>query len=125
MKVYHCMIELKEVHNFALKWLAKFQDKSVSYIDLVDHALADDCRALGFRMDCGQAFLAKYGNAVKDAEDLTEVLDDITDITLLGSAIYSRWRYFNHWAYNAVEILNPENRKWFVLALGRLEILSR
>lgn len=43
---------------------------------------------------------------------------------LLGSAIYSRWRYFNHWAYTGEEILEPQNRNWFITALTRLEKLS-
>ena len=34
------------------------------------------------------------------------------------------WRYFNHWAYDAAEILAPQNRAWFILALGRLALLS-
>lgn len=48
----------------------------------------------------------------------------MTDITLLGSAIYSQWRYFNHWAYTGAEILEPQNRAWFILALSRLAMLS-
>ena len=48
----------------------------------------------------------------------------MTDIPLLGSAIYSQWRYFNHWAYTGAEILEPENRAWFILALSRLALLS-
>ena len=51
-------------------------------------------------------------------------IDDVTDIPLLGSAIYSRWRYFNHWAYTGAEILEPNNRAWFILALSRLALLS-
>lgn len=39
-------------------------------------------------------------------------------------AIYSQWRYFNHWAYDAAAILNTENRSWFILALSRLALLS-
>ena len=48
----------------------------------------------------------------------------MTDIPLLGSAIYSQWRYFNHWAYTGAEILEPKNRAWFILALSRLALLS-
>ena len=55
---------------------------------------------------------------------LDRVIDDVTDTHLLGSAIYSRWRYFNHWAYDGAEILEPENRAWFILALNRLALLS-
>ena len=75
-------------------------------------------------MDCGHAFEEKYGNAVYDHEALKAVIDDITDIPLLGSAIYSRWRYFNHWAYSGEEILAPENRAWFIVSLDRLATLA-
>jgi hypothetical protein len=62
--------------------------------------------------------------AANNHEALDRIIDDVTDIPLLGSAIYSQWRYFNHWAYNGAEILEPQNRAWFILALSRLVILS-
>ena len=118
------MADMKQIHDFAVKWCDKFRDQNIDYIELVDHYLADDCDTLGFEMDCGHAFSEKYGNAVNDHEALDRIIDDVTDISLLGSAIYSQWRYFNHWAYNAAEILDPKNRAWFILALSRLALLS-
>lgn len=118
------MTDMKQIHDFAVKWCDKFRDQNVNYIELVDHWLADDCDALGFDMDCGHAFSEKYGNAVNNHEALDRIIDDVTDIPLLGSAIYSQWRYFNHWAYTGVEILEPQNRAWFILALSRLAMLS-
>lgn len=53
----------EQVHLFATKWIEKFRDQKISYIELVDHYLADDCQALGFQMDCGHAFSEKYGDA--------------------------------------------------------------
>lgn len=49
----------EQVHLFATKWIEKFRDQKISYIELVDHYLADDCQALGFQMDCGHAFSEK------------------------------------------------------------------
>ena len=118
------MAEMKQIHDFAVKWCDKFRDQNINYIELVDHFMADDCAALGFEMDCGHAFSEKYGQAVNNHEALDRIIDDVTDIPLLGSAIYSRWRYFNHWAYDAAEILSAENRTWFILALSRLALLS-
>ena len=86
--------------------------------------MADDCEALGFKMDCGNSFSEIYGKAVFDYEELKPIINRISDIYLLGSAIYSRWRYFNHWAYDAASILEEKNRKWFLLALNRLMQLS-
>lgn len=118
------MAEMKQIHDFAVKWIDKFRNQNINYIELVDHYMADDCDALGFEMDCGKAFEQVYGNAVYDQNELDKIIDDVTDISLLGSAIYSRWRYFNHWAYDASEILESENRTWFILALSRLALLS-
>ncbi len=118
------MADINQIHEFALKWIDKFRDQKINYIELVDHYMADDCVALGFEMDCGNAFERVYGAAVFNSDELDKVIDDITDISLLGSAIYSRWRYFNHWAYTGEEILEPKNRAWFILALSRLALLS-
>ena len=112
------------IKEFAQKWLEKFQDPNICYIELVDHYFADDCQTLGFEMDCGHAFGERYGNAVNNADALREIIDEISDMQLLGSAIYSQWRYFNHWAYSGAEILESENREWFIIALKRLEELA-
>ena len=118
------MPDMKQIHDFAVKWCDKFRDQNINYIDLVDHFMADDCAALGFEMDCGHSFSEKYGQAANNYEALDRIIDDVTDIPLLGSAIYSQWRYFNHWAYDAAEILEPQNRAWFILSLSRLALLS-
>lgn len=113
------------VYQFAVKWRSKFKDQTINYLELVEHYMADDCAALGFKMDCGHAFEQQYGAAVYDSIELNNVIDSISDIPLLGSAIYSRWRYFNHWAYDRAEILERKNRTWFILALSRLAVLAK
>lgn len=118
------MADMRQIHDFAVKWLDKFRDQNINYIELVDHFMADDCATLGFQMDCGHAFSEKYGQAANNYEALEKIIEDVTDIPLLGSAIYSQWRYFNHWAYTGAEILEPQNRNWFITALVRLEKLS-
>ena len=118
------MDDMKKINDFAIKWCDKFKNRSVNYLELVDHYMADECDALGFKMDCGHAFSQKYGQALNNYEALNQIIDTVTDISLLGSAIYSQWRYFNHWAYTGEEILEPENRTWFILALSRLALLS-
>ena len=118
------MSDRNQIHAFAVNWHKKFQDPTIDYIELVDYYMADDCEALGFQMDCGHAFSEIYGRAVYDSNALAKIIDTVYDIPLLGSAIYSRWRYFNHWAYSGEEILEEENRAWFLLALDRLTCLT-
>lgn len=118
------MAEMKQIHDFAVKWYDKFRDQNINYIELVDHWMSDDCAALGFEMDRGHAFSERYGQAANNHEALDRIIDDVTDIPLLGSAIYSQWRYFNHWAYDGTAILEPQNRAWFILALSRLALLT-
>ena len=117
------MDDRARIHAFAVKWCDKFKDQTISYLELVEHYMADDCAALGFEMDCGHSFAQHYGNAVHDSAELDKIIDKIENVHLLGSAIYSRWRYFNHWAYSGAEILEPQNRAWFILALSRLAFL--
>ena len=76
-------------------------------------------------MDCGHAFEEKFEKAVYDARALDTIIENVNDISLLGSAIYSRWRYFNHLAYDAAEILSMPNRSWFIIALNRLAELCK
>ena len=116
--------DMQKIIEFSIKWSDKFKDKNTNYIELDNHNMADDCEALGFKMDCGHAFSEKYGNAVYDVDILKRIADQIIDIQLIGSAIYSRWRYFNHWAYSGEDILEPKNRAWFTTALNRLDELA-
>lgn len=118
------MADMMQVYELAIKWLEKFQDPNINYLELIDGDMGEKCRALDFEMDCGHAFEEKYGDAVHDSEELGRIIDCVDNIPLLGSAIYSRWRYFNHWAYSGAEILEPENREWFILALTRLAGLA-
>lgn len=65
-------------------------------MELVARYLAEDCAELGFEMDTGKAFGQRYGSAVSDCDELDKIIDDVTDIPLLGSAIYSRWRLLSN-----------------------------
>lgn len=117
------MAEMNKVHNFAVKWLNELKNPMVSYKKLISHNFGEECSELGFQVYCGYTFTEKYGK-INDPKIFKEVLKDITDINLLGSAIYSKWNYFNTWAYNSAEILENKNREWFILALEHLAKLS-
>lgn len=110
----------QKVYIFAKKWLEKFCNSQADEMEFTEYYMADDCRALEFIMDSGKAFEEKYGLAASSYDELKEVINKIDNIELLGSAIYSRWRYFNHWAMGGESILEFKNRAWFITALNRL-----
>lgn len=114
----------KKIYAFASKWLNNFTNTKLNYTTFVEVDMGEECKHLGFIMDCGERFKAKYGDAFNDSEALGKIINEISDIELLGSAIFSQWRYFNHWAYTGAEILKENNRNWFIIALSRLQRLA-
>jgi len=85
----------------------------------------DECFALGFEMDCGNAFEAAFpdANAFNDYKALDKIIEQVQDVSLLGSAIFSKWRYITHWSFGE-PLLSAQNRPWFILAFGRLVALT-
>ena len=116
------MLEMKNIYDFAVKWRNKFTENDTDFLVAFDRYMGDECRELGFKMDCGNAFERVYGDAVHNSEALSRIIHRVDDIPLLGSAIFSRWRYFNHWAMSSAT--NPRDRDWFVQALDRLVELA-
>lgn len=51
------MPDMKQIHDFAVKWCDKFRDQNINYIDLVDHFMADDCALLVLRWTVATLFL--------------------------------------------------------------------
>ena len=43
--------DMKQIHDFAVKWCDKFRDQKINYIELLGRYMADDCDALEFEMD--------------------------------------------------------------------------
>ena len=96
-------MKYRKVCAFAKKWIAVFQNPNIRELEISENQkFAQDCFSLGFPMDCGQAFERMYpGIHLGNADELQRVIDTVDDIRLLGSAIFSRWRYYNHWAMGA------------------------
>lgn len=120
------MADNKMIHEFAVLWFSKFRDTKTTGYDLAeDPSFADTCFSFDFKMDCGEAFIASYSpNTFNDYRELDKIIDSVDDIPLLGSAIFSKWRYFNHWAYDPNEITEADSRAWFITAFSRLERLT-
>lgn len=116
------LIDMQNVENvraFASKYLRLYESRATDERD-VEQGFDDACFDFGFEMDCGERFIDHYSErAFYEAEELLRVVDDIDDVDLLGSAIFSRWRYVTHWA-DYESLLDEKHRSWFVVAFNRL-----
>ena len=109
----------QEIHNFAIKWLAKYKDPETPENEL-EERFAGECFSLGFEIDCGKAFEAAYGSAAfHDASELKKISRSVQDVQILGNAVFSKWRYYTHWACSALD------REWFIIAFSRLAELTK
>lgn len=109
-----------ELLEFCDKWITLFSVEEVPAYLLVHEEFAQECSSFGWEMDCGKAFSEKYSC---NAERALPFVEQETDVALIGSALFSYWRYFNHWAYSSAEIL--DHRDWFVAVLNRIKTLSK
>ena len=71
-------------------------------------------------MDSGQSFCKKFPEAYKSVEELSKIITQIRDIDLIGSAIYSKWRYYTNWALPSEE----KPTEWFNIMMNLLAQLS-
>ena len=111
-------MQMNKRQEFARKYYTLYSDPKSCDRD-VDTRFAEECDAIGFEMDCGKLFIEKYSEvAFYQTSEILKIIDQISDPDLLGSAIFSRWRYITHWTRDS--LLDKENRPWFVTAFGRL-----
>lgn len=118
------MFDNRAVHEFATKYLHLYENEDTLEYQ-VSERFSDQCFELGFEMDCGNAIEKTYPNMkiLDDVGSLRRVINHISDIGLLASAIFSKYRYITHWSY-CEELLSENNRTWFILAFERLAELS-
>ena len=111
----------EDLHAFAMRWISRFEDWGYGQLfETMD--FSDDCRALGFEMDCCQAFTEAFPDCFRDPVATERAIAGCDDVDLLGSALHSGWRYYNHW--NDFGGFEPEERDWFGVVLRRLAGLS-
>ncbi|MCI9536239.1 MAG: hypothetical protein HFG53_15815 [Lachnospiraceae bacterium] len=112
-------MDKKRIHEFSLYWLGKYKKPETQDYEL-EEGFASECFSLGFEMDCGKAFESVYGSAAfHNADDVKKISSSVQDVQILGNAIFSKWRYFTHWAHSAPD------REWFIIALSRLAELTK
>lgn len=83
----------EEMHGFATRWIPRFEEWGYGQL-FETMEFSDDCRALGFEMDCGEAFEDAYPRCFRSAEATERVISRCEDVSLLGSALHSGWRYY-------------------------------
>jgi hypothetical protein len=69
----------KNIYSFKQKWLEMFRDSNTKATELEDIQFGNDCKSLGFEIDCGHAFVSMYGKAWDHNKKLKQIIDDITD----------------------------------------------
>ncbi|MBD5383413.1 MAG: hypothetical protein HDR72_00245 [Ruminococcaceae bacterium] len=117
------MVTIKEIHDFAIKYHSLYVSPQTTEREVKD-GFADLCFSLGFEMDCGNKFIENFSSdAFYKNNELDKVINDIDDVALLGSAIFSHWRYVMYWDYNS-SLLDEEHRPWFITAFERLAIVT-
>ena len=116
-------VPLHDAREFVDKWLKIFTEVPQNADFIFEEEMGNDCFALGFEMDCGHSFDREYskGEPLNHVETLSEVFNDVDDVELLGSAIFSNWRGLTHWSYESG--FTAENKAWFLMALNRLKEL--
>lgn len=114
----------QKIRRFASLWMQMYKNHASTPgyyfedVSFIGEGLAD----LGFEMDCGKSFTVAFPNCnLGDYETWKRVVNQIEDIQLLGDAIFSQWRYWNHWSMARME---EQDFQWFVLAYSRLAELA-
>ena len=122
------LLSTNNLIEFSQKYIDYFsndfgRDRSSYYRFFESQDFPDACISLGFEMDCGQSFIAAYGEeAWRSLAKLSAIIEKIDDVNLIGSALFSQWRYFNHWSYSDA---SDEDRKWFLILFKRLNDLAK
>lgn len=114
----------QKIRHFALLWMQMYKNHASTpsyYFEdtaFVGEGLAD----LGFEMDCGKSFNAAFPNHnLGDYGTWKRGVNQTDSVQLLGNAIFSQWRYWNHWSNSPMEETDFE---WFVIAFSRLAELT-
>lgn len=113
----------KEIYLFAKKWEKRFISKNLKEYEFEIY-FGEECAAQGFRIECGEDFYQSHSEIFNlDFNNLEEALEPIQDIDLLGSIIFSQYRYITHWSQTG--LTDPKVCNWFIVTLRRLKELTK
>lgn len=118
------LADKRKIRRFALVWEQMYRNHAAvpfaffEDVEFMGEGLAD----LGFNMDCGKSLERMFpgNNIFRDNAALQRIIKQL-DIQTLGDAIFSQWRYWNHWSNAPME---EADFQWFVIALARLAELT-
>lgn len=110
----------KEIQAFAIKYYNLYMNPQATFGEATE-TFADECLTLGFKvMKYGEGLEREYPDEnVWDAEGFDEISDDITDVHLLGSAIFSKWTAMEQDDFSELSF-----RTWFIIAFARLATIT-
>lgn len=110
----------KEIQAFAIKYYNLYMNPQATFGEATE-TFADECLTLGFEvMKYGEGLEREYPDEnVWDAEGFDEISDDITDVHLLGSAIFSKWTAMEQDDFSELSF-----RTWFIIAFARLATIT-
>lgn len=107
---------------FTRKYLRLFRDELASWQE-ISETFAEECRALGFVTGCGDGITEaarEYDDTFQDWKAFGAAMGEIVNPKFLGRGIFSQWRAMDHGEIP----LTQDRKKWFILALQRLEELA-
>jgi len=118
------LADKRKIRRFALIWEHMYKNHTsipgtfFEDVEFMGKGLAD----LGFNMDCGESIERMFpgNNIFRDNAALQRIINQL-DIQTLGDAIFSQWRYWNHWSNAPME---EADFQWFVITLSRLAELT-
>lgn len=97
-------------------------DTSSYHVFFSSRFFSHECWSLGFEMDCAHSITDAYGEEVWMSEQgLSVVIDKMNDLRIMGSALFSKWRYWSHWSWGRA---TEEDKKWFLMLLRRMRELA-
>lgn len=120
----------ERIHQFAEDWIDLLNQRESNPKRFWLHfiGLGHECAESGFYMDTGKEFRKRYPDCfdVDECDYLEELISSIDDRELIGSAIFSMWRYKTHWeTFDGSIIWSDNAQKWFLLLFQRLEEMTR
>jgi NAD-dependent deacetylase len=116
-----------DIAAFAEKYIDFFENVwpdniRARYMIFDDMEFPRKCEAFGFEMDCGKSLTDVYGHEVFcSARSLLKIIHELDDIKVVGSAIFSQWRFYNHWSYGGP---SDDMVQWFIMMFRHLKALA-